>query len=228
MKNTLILTPLSLEFKALEKGFELLSSQKTHEKAGNLSVLHFPDLGIRLSQGGHGKTQFAIQSQFLVQHYSLKQSEKIEALICAGCAGSLNAKLNPLDVIVGTKTIEHDFNLQFVKRPLPEFSGSAEFINQLMAFKNPDFKLHFGPIASGDEDILSSSRAEQLRNLTGAAAVAWEGAGGGRVAKFNQLPYLEVRGITDRADTSAIEDFSKSLEASLKNVVQVLLFLTQV
>jgi nucleoside phosphorylase len=55
-------------------------------------------------------------------------------------------------------------------------------------------------IASGDEDIVTIERAAELHTQTGAVAVAWEGAGVARACLFSQIPYLEIRGITDTAD----------------------------
>jgi len=46
-------------------------------------------------------------------------------------------------------------------------------------------------IASGDEDVVTSKRAQEIRDQTGAACVAWEGSGAARAALFNGIGSLE-------------------------------------
>jgi len=53
---------------------------------------------------------------------------------------------------------------------------------------------------------------------TGALAVAWEGAGGARACHFSGIPFLEIRGITDSADSDAASDFGANLEGAMRNV----------
>jgi len=58
---------------------------------------------IILAQGGHGKTQFGIQTQHL-----LDLIPNISLLICAGAAGGIARFINIGDIVVATSTVEHD------------------------------------------------------------------------------------------------------------------------
>ena len=89
--------------------------------------------------------------------------------------------------------------------------------------KKLDFRVHFGIIASGDEDIVARTRAQQLKDQFGATAVAWEGAGGARACAFIGIPFIEIRGITDVANDDAPEDFNENLQTAMRNVAHVLL-----
>ncbi len=82
--------------------------------------------------------------------------------------------------------------------------------------------MHFGDVASGDEDIVSVDRARALRAATGAVAVAWEGAGGARACVFSQTPYLEMRGVTDQATVDAPAAFRQNLALAMRNIATVL------
>ena len=84
------------------------------------------------------------------------------------------------------------------------------------------FGIHFGPIASGDEAIFESKRAREVHERTGALAVAWEGAGGARAARFSDVPYLEIRGISDKADQEAPEVWMENLPSAIHNVAVVI------
>ena len=128
------------------------------------------------------------------------------------------------DVVIGTTTVEHDFNSKQPDARLPRFDGSARHLAALRkAFTTgqPAFRVHFGPIASGDEGIVDASRASELRALTGALAVAWEGAGGARAAAFSGVPYVEVRGISDTADHDALSTWKANVPDAMRNVAVV-------
>jgi len=92
----------------------------------------------------------------------------------------LTEQLRPLDVIVAESTVEHDFKLRFVRRPIPAFAGDPNALRVLKDHQTQGFSLHFGSIASGDEDVVGAARASELHSATAALAVSWEGAGGAR------------------------------------------------
>src|SRR5262249_51889271 len=85
----------------------------------------FDEFGLLFAVAGHGKTQFAVQTQHLIE-----QNAALEVVICAGAAGSLGEGAVVGDVIVGTSTIEHDYRLRFVQRPLPCYSADAQLLAQ--------------------------------------------------------------------------------------------------
>lgn len=59
-------------------------------------------------------------------------------------------------MIVATNTLEHDYNNKFSSRAKPQFTGDTRSIQQLKALNigEADFKVHFGIIAGGDEDVI--------------------------------------------------------------------------
>ena len=150
-------------------------------------------------QGGLGNAQFGVRTQ-----HALDNVEEVGTVVCAGVAGALSEKLSVGDVVVATATIEHDFN--WLRGERPAFQGHGPYVSALREQVTPPgsaFKLHFGPVASGDEAIVDMARARELHESTGALAVAWEGAGGARAAAFSGVPFVEVRGISDMADREA-------------------------
>ncbi len=162
-----------------------------------------------------------MQAQHLIE-----QKPGLQALICAGAAGSLHEEVVLGDIVVGTATIEHDYKLRFVRRPLPYHQADARLLREFHLVPGQvdiNCRLHFGIIASGDEDIVDRRRAWELREETKALCVAWEGAGAARAATFSGLPFLEVRAITDGADHAAAADFEGNLELSMAKLAQVLL-----
>jgi adenosylhomocysteine nucleosidase len=218
--KTAILTPLQEELTILVGGLEQFGLQKREVQSGSLNIFEFSEVDLLVACGGHGKTQFGIQAQYL-----LCQVPQIQLLVCAGAAGALSNVLNVGDVIIATETVEHDYNLKFVSRPLPRFAGSPQVIKVLQNLPQTDstFSMHFGAVASGDEDVVDAARSQELRNLTDCLAVAWEGAGGARACKFSEKCYVELRGITDTANHQAVEDFEANLVTAMTNLAQVII-----
>jgi len=151
-----------------------------------LPCCYVPAWRMALAQGGHGKTQFGVQAQYLIGRFP-----SATLLVCLGAAGSLDADLSVGDVVVGTETVEHDYRLLFATRPMPRFPGDAASLAVLRRAANHrlGFRVRFDIIASGDEDIVTSARAAQIRAQTGAVCVA------GRVAARRGLRPLTALAI---------------------------------
>jgi len=193
--------------------------QTENSVAGRLPVVRLPGLGITLARGGTGKTQFAVQTQYLLDTCTDR-----DLVICAGAAGGLIDDLSIGDIVVATKTVEHDYNNRFNKRPIPSFDGAQTAIAGLrrVSLLPNSFKVHFGTVASGDEDVIGTERRRNLHQSTGALVVAWEGAGGARACAFSSVLFLEIRGVTDTANHNAPSDFEAYLEVALKNIATLI------
>jgi adenosylhomocysteine nucleosidase len=172
-----------------------------------------------VAPGGHGKTQFAVQAQYLIGQFP-----STELVICAGAAGSLSSQLSVGDVVVGTETVEHDYRQLFASRPLPRFPGDGPSIDALrrLVRRVSGFQVAFDVIASGDEDVVESERAQAIRDQTGAVCVAWEGSGAARAALFNGIGSLEIRAVTDAADKEAPQRFDANLPIAMSNLASLL------
>jgi adenosylhomocysteine nucleosidase len=203
----LVLTPLAIEIHALRAA---LGTPQRTERIGDFEVTTHGRIACAV--GGHGKVRFALSTQFLAGKLHP------ELVVCAGACGALDPSLAAGDLVVAEKTVEHDFHLKFVQRPPPAFAGDDAALARLRGMPG----LRFGVIASGDEDIVDSKRAEELRLRTGALAVAWEGAGLARAAEFLGLSHLEVRAVTDSANEHALKDFKKNVDFGMSKIAKVL------
>ena len=217
--NKLIVTPMREELDFLVQGCTKAGFHAERATVGKLPVIHFPDLGVTLARGGLGKVQFAVQTQHLLDTCS-----DWDLIVCAGAAGALADEVSVGDVVVATATVEHDYNNKFSERALPKFDGAEAAIAQLRSVSRSAkaFSVHFGPIASGDEDVVETERKRALHESTGALAVAWEGAGGAKACAFNRIPFVEIRGVTDTADHNAASDFEENLEVAMRNLATLI------
>ena len=214
----LIITPTQKEFDFFLRGCDTLGFKAQNSAVGRLPVAQFPDFGSTLACGGAGKAQFAIQTQHL-----LDNCPDWDLVMCAGAAGGLVDELTIGDVVVATTTVEHDYQNKFSKRHVPKFEGALTVIAALRRVELPStFKVLFGVVASGDEDIIDVERRRTLQQSTGALVVAWEGAGGARACAFSNVLFVEIRGVTDTANQNAPSDYERNVEVAMNNVATLL------
>ena len=223
--TTLVITPIAEELEVLTAVFDQRWGSHGMRDAGRLQVPEYRAKGVILCQGGLGKAQFAVTAQHLLDSLASPS-----LAVCAGVAGSLTPSARVGDVIVGTATVEHDFNPRALDRQLPEFDGSDRHLAALREARiveREEFRVQLGRIASGDEAIVDPARARELQARTGALAVAWEGAGGARAAAFSHVPYVEVRGISDMADHDAVDTWKANLPNAMRNVASIVAWLAE-
>ena len=221
MAAVLVLAPDPDESEALLQGLTRRRIHRENVRIGVLDCVALPALDMLIAAGGNGKAQYGIQAQYLIDRL-----DGIELLACVGAAGRLTKALQIGDIVLGTATVEHDYKERFNPRPSPRHDASpgvlSEFIRVAESTAFP-FKVHFGVIASGDEDIVDSVRAAELREATNALCVAWEGSGGARAAGLNGVGFIEVRGITDGADGDAARFFHDNVGDVMFNVVELMM-----
>ena len=216
--RTLVVTPIEEEMRAFESALGGRGLQAEPAAVGRLPASSYYEGRVLVLQGGLGNAQFGVRTQ-----HALDNVEEVGTVVCAGVAGALSEKLSVGDVVVATATIEHDFN--WLRGERPAFQGHGPYVSALREQVTPPgsaFKLHFGPVASGDEAIVDMARARELHESTGALAVAWEGAGGARAAAFSGVPFVEVRGISDMADREAPDVWKENIQGAMGNVAAVL------
>ena len=217
--HVLIVLPLQAEIDLLSEALRTHGLGLERAQVGRLPVTIVPEMGATLARGGHGKAQFALHTRHLLDHIG-----RADLVVCAGAAGALAPGIGVGDIVAATRTVEHDYQVKFSARAAPAFPGDQSTLQKLQAFTmaGRGFTLHFGDVASGDEDVVTADRARALRVGTGAVAVAWEGAGGARACAFSHTPYLELRGVTDQATAAAPEDFARNLMIAMRNIATLI------
>jgi adenosylhomocysteine nucleosidase len=217
--RVLVLTPLAAEQAILVAALRQLHPLEAVADF-RIPCWYVPQWSALMALGGHGKAQFATQTQYLIDQFPT-----VELVVCAGAAGSLHPSVSVGDVVIGTTTVEHDYRLLFACRPSPCFTGQPAALALLRSVADDiaGFKSHFGVIASGDEDVVSSERAASIHEQTGALCVAWEGSGAARAALFSGVGAIEVRAITDTADKEAPKSFEAHLPTAMHNLATLLM-----
>ena len=183
-------------------------------------------------RSGIGKVNAGICAQILADVFSA------EAIINTGIAGSLNKDINIGDIVLSTDVVQHDMDATgfgYRRGQIPQMSASYfeadEKLRKLAAEVcrevNPDIQVFEGRIASGDQFICDQDVKNSIVSEFSAYATEMEGAAIGQAAYLNEIPFLVIRAISDKADGSAQMDYSeferKAIEHSvllMENLVQ--------
>ena len=163
-------------------------------------------------RSGIGKVNAALCVQILVDIFNVTH------VINTGVAGSLNAKLDIGDILISKDALHHDMDTTIFGYQLGEVPqmGTREFpaderMLQLAVAScekvNPDIHVMTGRVVSGDQFISSKEVKEHLiANFQGDCA-EMEGASIAHGAYLNEIPFVIIRAISDKADDSAEMDY---------------------
>ena len=139
-------------------------------------------------------------------------------IINTGVAGSLNADLDIGDILISTDAIYHDMDVtvfgyapgQVPGTPYAEFVADSRMIELAMESckkVNPDITCRKGRVVTGDQFISSKEVKERLINDFGGFCTEMEGCAIAHAATLNNLPFVIIRAISDKADDSAEMDY---------------------
>ncbi len=211
--TTLFLVPLRQELDHLVKVF--LSAGWTFNKTQvqGFWFWHFPHQSLVMAMGGYGQSQFETRTRFCIRHL-----RNIKHIFCLGSAGALQQDLKPKDLVCATRIIQYSRhqNQDFHFNPVV-YEASGDVIKVLKR-KGKSHSLYFGPIVSVGEEIVDHESKIQIYRNTGGMAVAWEGLGGGRAARFHGLPFTEIRTITDQASENTHLEFQENFEGAIEKL----------
>jgi adenosylhomocysteine nucleosidase len=176
---------------------------------------------------GIGKVNAAICTQILADLYH------IDAVINTGVAGSLRNEIDIADIVLSTDTQQHDmdatgfgYGLGVIPRMERSiFEADKQMIDLAKAVCTeviPNVGVHTGRIVSGDQFISDSGKKTWLVENFDGYCTEMEGAAIAQTAHLNQIPFLIIRAISDKADHSAEMTYSEFEEIAIKNTVKLL------
>ena len=163
-------------------------------------------------QSGIGKVNAGMCTQILADLF------QVEAVINTGIAGSLNNDINIGDIVLSTDVLHHDMDATgfgYPKGQIPQmdvFSFEADKALADLAEKvceevNPEIQVFHGRVVSGDQFIADKETKENISTLFAGYCTEMEGAAIAQTAHLNEVPFVVLRAISDKADDSASMDY---------------------
>lgn len=168
-------------------------------------VLHgLPAVVVRC---GVGKVNAAACAQILVDCY------EVSHVINTGVAGSLDNRIEIGDVVVSTDVVHHDMDatgLGYALGEIPQLNVDTFEADETLrqaAIKAcgvvvPGISVFEGRVASGDQFVSDYARKQSIREHFDAMCCEMEGASIAQVCWLNNVPFVVVRVISDKADGS--------------------------
>jgi adenosylhomocysteine nucleosidase len=185
------------------------------------------DKNVVVAKSGVGKVFAAMICQKLIDEFN------VGAILFTGVAGALDKSLDILDVVVAKDCLYHDLDvsaLGFKRGEIPYtkyriFKSCKELkVLALGAKINGNKKIIEGRILTGDKFFSGAERAEcgYLTEELGGTVIEMEGAAAAQVCTVNQIPFLVVRSVSDRADGLAVKNFNSFAGEAAKNSFKVI------
>ena len=175
-----------------------------------------------LLESGMGKVNAARACQLLIDNYD------IDYVFNVGVAGSVDNNVNILDIVIGEKLVQHDFDVTgfgHEKGYVPKVGVYAEADSKLVKLaKKIDENAHAGVIASGDQFIIDHRLAKKFSTDYNALCVEMEGASIAQVCLLSKVPFIVIRSISDSAikEINNKIDYDEFLEISCEKVSKYL------
>lgn len=171
---------------------------------------------------GIGKVNAALCAQLLADLF------QVTHIINTGVAGSLNAKLDIGDILISTDALQHDMDVtifgyqpgevpQLGLRELPADKHLADLAKTACEKANPDINVIFGRVVSGDQFISSKEVKNHLIQQFAGDCTEMEGAAIAQAAYLNNIPFVIIRAISDKADDSSEMDYPTFEAAAAKH-----------
>lgn len=178
---------------------------------------------IVLVRCGIGKVNAAACAQTLCTVFNIDQ------LINLGVAGTVRRGIKQGDIVISTDAIQHDYditplglkpgeigNMHIAAFPaskaliaLAKKAASAAHLNNIAICE--------GRIASGDQFIAGGPRMAAIKETFDPYAVEMEGAAIAHIAYLNDVPFVIIRSISDKADGEASLSYEEFLPVAAKN-----------
>lgn len=220
-----IIGAMDIEIKML---IDTMQNIKQMKKAGmTFYTGSLEDKDVILVKCGIGKVNAAICTQVLIDDF------KVDAIVNTGVAGGLLDHMKVCDVVISTKLIEHDMDVtalgykagQIPDMDLSIFKADPDMIDIAEKASKKTLKnnvVYKGVILSGDQFINSTEKAEFLKKTFDGCAVEMEGAAIAHTAYLNNIPFVIIRGLSDKADDKSNLSYEEFTHIAAFNSSEIL------
>ncbi len=177
-------------------------------------------------RSGIGKVNAAVCTQILVDEFG------VDGVINTGIAGSLNEKIDIGDIVISTDLVHHDMdavNFGYPLGQIPQMDVFSFAADENLAGKakevfeklNSTNKVWRGRIVSGDQFVADNAVKTRIQEAFQALCTEMEGAAIAQAAYLNQVPFIVIRAISDKADGSATMDYPSFEKMAAENSVKL-------
>lgn len=220
---------------AMDEEVSILKESMEVEKVVNKASMDFfqgklSNKEVVIVRSGIGKVNAAVCTQILVSEFG------VSSVINTGVAGSLRNEINIGDIVLSVDALQHDMDATgfgyepgiIPRMDVSVFKADERLLNlakEVNETVNTDIATFVGRVVSGDQFISDKEKKQYLISQFDGFCTEMEGAAIAQTAYLNNIPYLVIRAISDKADNSAEMDYSeferKAIEHTVKLVTEL-------
>lgn len=179
-----------------------------------------------LVQSGIGKVNAAVCTQILIDVFD------VELVINTGIAGAVNEELELGDVVISEDAFYHDVDAvefgyergqvpQMEVMYFPADDALVEIARRVNKQVNPSLNTVIGRIGTGDQFIASVPLKKWMLSTFKVDCVEMEGAAIAHTAYLNNVSFVIIRAISDKADSHAETDYHAFEKFAIENSVRL-------
>ena len=223
---------------AMEEEVSILKNEMRLDRVETVAGMEFyigdiEGTDVVVVQCGMGKVNAGVCAQLLINDFN------VTSVINTGVAGSLDDELDIGDYVVSTDVVQHDFDVSpigFEKGEIPYtglYSFKADEILMAMAVdaleKSVDTDIFEGRVCSGDQFISSTEQKDRILSDFGGLCCEMEGGAIGHICYLNDVPFVVIRVMSDKADGSGPSDYEEfKKEAAIESATVVKLMIESI
>lgn len=172
-----------------------------------------------------GKVNAAVCTQAMI----LKYNPKI--ILNLGTAGALDSNLNAGDVVIAKNVIQHDYDISaFGERKRGEISGinlaqipcDGDFLKiSHECAKSLGYEACTGNVLTGDKFIDNEQESITLKKIFKGIACDMESGAIGQVCYANDVKFVAIKVISDKANEKSVVNFDKFLHDSSTTIARI-------
>ncbi|MNC05487.1 Aminodeoxyfutalosine nucleosidase [compost metagenome] len=159
-----------------------------------------------LCKSGVGKVNAAVTTQILLDAFGAA------CVLFTGVAGAVHPDLEIGDIVISSHCIQHDMDVTALGYPrgvipyqeissFPADPALVQLAEEACQIRQQ--KSITGVVLSGDQFIASAAVVAELREQLNGACAEMEGAAVAQVCFMNEVPFVIIRSMSDKADGSA-------------------------
>ena len=207
---------------------EMLQDTETKNKAGMTFVSgNLNGRPVVVVRSGIGKVNASICTQILADEY------KVNYIINTGVAGSLHNEINIGDIVLSKDALQHDMDATgfgYAVGVIPQMEKSIfeaderliQIAEKCIKEDITDINAFVGRVVSGDQFISDKGKKKWIVDNFQGYCTEMEGAAIAQAAYLNNIPFLIIRAISDKADDSATEDYPTFEAKAAQHCVKLL------
>lgn len=217
-----IIFAMKEELSSFLKNKEIIETKEIYEL--KFYKLNVNSKDVFVVESGVGKVNSARTTQILIDNF------KPNLIINIGVSGGLCDSINVLDIVIGEKLVQYDFDITIFNHPkgyIPKIGEYVETNKELVEKvynlgKKLNLNIHKGIIASGDKFITDINERKKINNDYNAICCEMEGASIAQVCILCNTPFIVIRSISDSIDKNSHLDHEEFLEQSCLEISKFL------